>query len=336
MVKLNKKIKKAAKKAKKSTKKATNSVTQEVTQTTNTVVEEAEHASKQVVKYGGKAFNKATGAIEDTLDKAIDYTVDDLKQAANYAKKTWEEGTDWIEDLAEDAIEAAYRAIYKKYIDDYVKFVVEIGEAQSKIFAKPTNILTEIRDTLLEGKFSKSMEHIAELLDSDDMKKSLDAGHNLFGTSFVIAADLSFGVSGHGVTGGGGGSVGISYMLDHFDDYKHKACVFTSAGGALGVTNSSGPGAEVGISMGFLAKDPKNISGWFVDVSGEGNIDYGVYGLGMSWSPPGAKPPYVKAKPVAGVGRIGLSTSKDPSGALTIGGSYTWIIQKIKNDLYRG
>ncbi len=318
-------IKKIAKKASHKTKKATESATKD-----------AEKTAKQTVKYAGKKYNQATGAIEDGLDKALDYSLDDLNTAANYAQKTWKAGTDWTKDLAEEAIKEAYRAIYKKYVDDYVKFVIAMGKAESKLFSKPTNILTEIRDSLLAGKFSSSMDNIAELLKSDVMKETLDAGHKLFGTSFVFAADLSFGVSGDGVTGGASGTIGISYLLDHAADYKYQSCVFAAAGGAIGATSSDGAGAEFGINFGFLAKDPTNISGWFVDVSGTGNMDNGIYGLGLSWSPPGKKPPYVKAEPLVGTGRVGLSTSEDASGSLTIGGSYTWLIQKVKNDMYMG
>jgi len=311
-------------------------ISKKVKKSTQNTVKKVEKVAKQTTHYTEKKFNQATGAIENTVDKAVDYTKDELNTAAKYAEKQLEKGADWVENLAEQAIEEAYRAIYKKYVGNYVKFVEEMGKAERKIFSQPSNILTEIRDNLLAGKFSQAEANLNKLLASDVMKQSIDIGHKLFGTTFIVAADLSFGVSGQGVTGGGGGSIGITQMMDHFYDYKYKTCVFTSAGGALGVSNSEGPGAEVGISLGFLAKDPTNISGWFVDVSGEGNIENGAYGLGMSWAPPGKKPPYVKAKPVAGVGRIALSTSEDPSGALTIGASYTWIIQKVKNDLYRG
>jgi len=311
-------------------------VSKKVKKTAEKTNKEATKIVKQTTQYTEKKYNQTTGAIENAVDKAVDYSKEDLKVAVDYAEKTLKAGADWIENLAEEAIEEAYRAIYKKYVGDYVKFVVEISKAEYKIFSESTNILTEIRDSLLAGNFSQSEAKMTELIKSDVMKKSIGAGHKLFGTTFFVVADLSFGASSHGVAAGGGGSIGIAYMLDHFESYKYKSCVFTSAGGALGVTNSEGPGAEFGIGLGFLAKDPTNISGWFVDVSGEGNIEHGVYSLGMSWAPPGKKPPYVKAKPVAGVGRVALSTSKDPSGTLTIGASYTWIIQKVKNDLYRG
>lgn len=325
-------LKKLKKKLKKSTKKATDAVTDSA----KDVGEEISHAANQTAKFAGKTFNQATGAIEEALDEAVDYARDDLNKAARYAEKQLKTGVDWVEDLAQEAIDAAYRAIYKKYVADYIQFIAALGEAQGQILRKESNILTEIRDNLLAGRFTKSVDDVMELLDSDVMQKPLDAGHELFGTTFVVAADLSFGVSGQGVTGSASGSVGIAQMTDHFDDYRYESCIFTAAGGAVGITNSTGPGAELGISWGFLAKDPTNISGWFVDVSGSGNLDNGVFGLGLSWAPPGKKPPYVKAEPVLGVGRIGLSSSKDASGALTIGPSYTWIIQKVKNELYRG
>ncbi|MEL6224682.1 MAG: hypothetical protein AAFR31_18780 [Cyanobacteria bacterium J06627_8] len=370
MVNLKKKLRKASKKAKKSVDKATDKVTQEVKetakqttntvtkevteaskevkQTANTVAEEVTEASKKVVKYGGKTFNQVTGAIEESVDKAIDYTKDDLKTAVKYAEKKWNQGADWVEDLAKDAINEAYRAVYKQCVGDYIKFVAAIVEAQTKIFSNDTNILTEIRNNLVNGQFSKSMDNMAELVESDVMKKSVEAGHKLFGTSFIVAADLSVGVTtSSSVTFGGGGAIGLTYMLDHYNSYKHKACVFTALGGSIGASTSQHPSVsgEIGLSLGFLAQDPTNISGWFVDVSGQGEFDNSSMGLGLSWAPPGKKPPYVKPIPVAGVTRLGFSASRSLSAATaspnssasaTIGGSYTWIIQKIKNDRYLG
>lgn len=340
MVKL-KKIRKASKKAKKSVKKASAQATQDVAQTTHQTVKTVAKETSHATKYAGKKFNYVTGEIEEAVDKALDYTLDDLKTAVKYAEKKWKAGADWVEDLAKDAIEEAYRAVYKECVGDYVKFVEELTEVQRSLLSKNTNLLTDIRDNLLIGKFSKSMDGVAELVESSAMRKSLDAGHKLFGTSFIIAADLSAGASTHGVTGGAGGAIGIVSMLDHFEDYKHRACIFTALGGAVGASTSQGIGGELGLSMGFLAKDPTNIGGWFVDVSGQGEMASSFYGLGLSWSPPGKKPPYVKPVPVAGVTRVGFSQSLSPdsagpSGSVTIGGSYTWIIQKIKNNLYQG
>lgn len=348
MVKLKKKLRKASKKAKNSAKKVANTTTQEVKdtaqQTTNTVVAEVKEASAKVSKYGGKTFNQVTGAIEDTVDKAIDYTTDDLKTAVNYAEKKWKQGADWVEDLAKDAINAAYRAVYKECVGDYGKFVAALIEAQTKIFTKDVNILTKIRDDLFKGQFSSSMDDLAELLASEAMKKPVEIGHKLFGTSFIVAADLSVGATKGFGTAGASGTVGLTYMLDHYNAYKHKACVFAAAGGAIGASTPSKKvsiSGELGISLGFLAEDPTNISGWFVDVGGQGDMgDNASAGLGLSWSPPGKKPPYVKPIPAAGVTRLAASKSwppsNDPNASATIGGSYTWIIQKIKNDLYTG
>lgn len=229
MVNLKKKLRKASKKAKKSAEKASNTVTQEVKetaqQTTNTVVDEVTEASKKVANYSGKTFNQVTGAIDESVDKAIDYTKDDLKTAANYAEKKWKEGADWVEDLAKDAIEAAYRSVYKNCVGDYGKFVAALIDAQTEIFSKDINILTEIRDNLLKGQFSSSMDNLAELIESEVMKKPIEIGHKLFGTSFIVAADLGVGASKGIVTGGASGTVEITYMLDHYNSYKQQFSV---------------------------------------------------------------------------------------------------------------
>ena len=333
MSKLTKKIKKAGKDAVKQTEKVVDKTT------------------SPIVDYAGKKYNQATGAMEGVLDKAIDYGHEQFHTALEYTEKTWNEGTEWIEDLAEDAIEAAYREIYQKYVGDYVRFVGALAEAQFRIFVKPDNILTRIRDNLFAGKFSTSVDGVKELLASDEMKKAVDAGHSLFGTSFIVVADLGFGASKGLVTGGVTGTIGITYMMDHYQSYEYETCVFSALGGAIGATTPTPKltgSVAVGIAMGFLAKDPTNIGGWFVDVSGAGTLENGIFSLGMSWSPPGSKPPYVKATPVSGTARVALTGSYDgtpkssqsaepsASGSLTIGGSYTWILQKIKNDLYMG
>ncbi len=339
--KLKKKAKKKAKKAGKAVKDTAKDAGKAVEDGADAAGDAAKDAAKDVsraARYAGKKFNKATGAIEEAVDDALDYAEKDLATAAKYANKQLKKGADWVADLAQDAIEAAYREAYKNSVGDYVKFVTALSEAQYKIFSKPDNILTAIRDNLLTGKFSRAEDDVLELLDSNAMARPLDAGRNLFGTSFIFAADLSFGGGASFVTAGGSGSIGMSCMLDNFEKYKYRACVFAAAGGAIGASTDAKPSAsgELGLSMGFLVKDPRNISGWFIDLSGAGTAKNSVYGLGLSWSPPGKKPPYLKPVPQAGICRVGFSTSADPGGSVTIGGSYTWIIQKIKNNLYRG
>jgi hypothetical protein len=130
--------------------------------------------------------------------------------------------------------------------------------------------------------------------------------------------------------------IGIALAMDGYDKYEYKCTVFTAGGFSAGVTSSSTPdgGASLGISMGFLKQDPTNISGWFVDGCGSGSFQYGSFGLTLSWAPPMAKPPYVDSRPIVGVCRLALAKTKmpysGPSASITLGASYTHIIQKIR------
>ncbi|PRP95165.1 hypothetical protein [Enhygromyxa salina] len=336
-----KKTFKKGKKAGKSVGKAADDAGKAVGKAVN---EASDWTGKQVVK----GYNATTGAIEGSLDTVVDYADDQYEAAVKYAEKTYNEGVDWLEDLAQDAIDAAFRAAYDSVAGDYAKLAAELLDVEIKLFAKPSNILTTIRDSLFVGKFSKAADDISELLELDIMKRALEIGHRLHGTSFIFGADLTLAASAPVgpqpvVTVGAGptASIGITQMLDHEKSYEHSRCVFSSLGPALslgGATSASklGGSAEFGIIMGFVSKDPTNIGGWFVDVSGGGGLEHGVYSAGLSWSPPGSKPPYVKPKPVAVNLRVAITTSASPGGSISLGGSYTWLIQKVKNPLYIG
>jgi hypothetical protein len=303
-----------------------------------------DNTAGSVGKYAGKQYNATTGAIMSDLDEALDYAEGEYESAVNYTENTWKQGVDWIEDLAQDAIQAAYQEAYRKYLEDYIEIVLLLGEATFEISKSPDNVLGGLRDVLLNGDFSEAEEGILEMLNHKLVQKAVEKGHKMFGTCFVLAVDVSIGASGKGVTAGGGGSVGIVQLLDNHVRHKYQTAFFTAGGFSMGLTTAKDPalGVEVGVSMGFLSKDPTNISGWFVDGCGSGSFEHGSFGLTLSWAPPSKKAPYVFPEPVAGVCRFALSKSTGtakytgPDISATIGASYTQIIQKIKSPVYEG
>ncbi|KIG13087.1 hypothetical protein DB30_00552 [Enhygromyxa salina] len=303
-------------------------------------------ASKSVGKSAGKSvgkqYNAATGALVGDLDEAFDYNPGEYKSAVKYAGKKFKQGADWIEDLAQDAIQAAYQDAYRKYLEEYIEIVLLLGEATHEICKSPDNVIGGLRDVLVDGEFSEAETGLLEMLDHKLVQKAIVKGHKMFGTCFIMAVDVSVGLSGSHVAVGGGGSVGVVQLLDNHVRHKYKSAVFTAGGFSAGLTTSKDPslGVEVGVSMGFLSKDPTNIKGWFVDGCGSGSFEHGSYGLTLSWAPPSKKAPYVYPAPVAGVCRfaLGKGTGKytGPDITATIGASYTKIIQKIKSEVYEG
>jgi hypothetical protein len=80
-----------------------------------------------------KEVNKVTGAIDDFIDEAVDISTSDVGNAHKYARKRLDEAADTLARLADQAIEAAYKEVYKKYIDSYGKLTVGLVEAQTRI-----------------------------------------------------------------------------------------------------------------------------------------------------------------------------------------------------------
>jgi len=294
--------------------------------------EDAEGAARDL----RKEVNQVTGAIDDFIDEAVDLNVKDVGNAYKYARKQLDAATDTLARLAEQAVEAAYKEVYKKYIDSYGQLTIGLVEAQTRIIGGNTsnNLFTKIRDDLLAGRFSDVESSLVDLTEHEAMQPVMADAHKTMGTCLVVAADLSFGGSYSHVTLGGTGVIGAAFNLGQ-DDVL--ASVFTTAGGAVGLTTSTGVGKslQLGWTIGFLAKDPLNISGVFVDVAGQ--LGYGTKILGpcFGFPPPQARPPYVTARPTVISGRYAQDVAQvldppEPSASVSVGGSYTWILQKIK------
>jgi hypothetical protein len=171
------------------------------------------------------------------------------------------------------------------------------------------------------------------------MKPVMDDAHKIMWTCLVVAADLSFGGSYSHVSAGGAGVIGAAFNLAAFNlgEGDVMAAVFTTAGGSVGLTTSSGVGKslQMGWSLGFLAKDPLNISGPCVDVAGQIGAGTQLIGPGFGFPTPSTHAPYVTARPTLITARYAYDLAQvlsppQPSGSISIGGSYTWILQKIK------
>jgi hypothetical protein len=291
--------------------------------------EDAEDAVRSVKK----EVNEVTGAIDGFLDEAVDISMNDVGNAYRYARKQLDEAADTLARLAEQAVEAAYREVYDRYIEGHGKLITGLVEAETKIISGNTsnNLFTKIRDALLAGRFSDVESSLVDLTEHEAVQPVMADARKVMGTCLVVAADLSFGGSYNHVSLGGTGMIGAAFSLG---DDDVLASVFTTAGGAVGLTTSGGTSIQQGWIIGFLAKDPLNISGVFVDVAGQLGHASRIIGPCFGFPPPSSHPPYVTAKPTVISGRYatdyGGLPPPYPTASVSIGGSYTWILQKIK------
>jgi hypothetical protein len=324
-------LKKAFKKSKKAVK-----------HTANEAAHLAKEAGDEIEDVYEVAIDETTGAIHDVLEEMVDLSKEEVHTACKYADKKLAEAKKTLQHFEDAAVKALYKELYQKHIKEYGDLIISLNSALDEAFGKKRGeSLSEVQLLLMEGKFRKADQWIDSLLEQKSLEPAIKHAHSVMGTCFVVAADISPSISSAGGTGiGGSGVIGMARHLGTGGEIYRSA--FAVAGGSVGQSFSAGSATasgsvQAGISAGFLAKDPLNISGVFIDLAGQVSYSDWVLGVAFGFPPPDNKSPYVHTwKPTTGFlrGAINFSTSGPaltPGASISLGASYTWIIQKVKS-----
>ncbi len=274
--------------------------------------------ARKDLKKAGKSIDKKTGEIPGVIDRGYDLTKDELKDAGRYTEKQFDKVVSKLEALAEAEINDIYRKAYKDGVKEYVDLSAAIGTAYGKL----TEEIIDIGLQASVGNFSKATDSIVALVDDKAMKPVIAEAKKTMGTSLVVMASVSV---GYGLTAAG--SFGVARNLGKGEP---GLTVFSAAGGTVGAEASPSAGFS-GLNIGVLRGDPTDIKGVFMDVSATAGITPGLGGtIGISFAPPTKFTPKAIAKAILPALFLVGPGQPSPDVSLSIGASYTFLLQRIK------